>query len=76
MHLELTDEQTEALIRELHSIIQNDRYPLSPRIVALVLPPPPAIERHLEQLGVSPKQKGHAQQVFHKSVQSSVHLAQ
>jgi hypothetical protein len=35
MNLELTDEQTEALIRELHSIIQNDRYPLSPRIVAL-----------------------------------------
>jgi hypothetical protein len=35
MNLELTDEQTEALTRELHSIIQNDRYPLSPRIVAL-----------------------------------------
>jgi hypothetical protein len=35
MHLDLTDDQTEALIRELHSIIQNDRYPLSPRIVAL-----------------------------------------
>jgi hypothetical protein len=27
--------QAEALIRELHSIIQNDRYPFSPRIVAL-----------------------------------------
>jgi hypothetical protein len=35
MNLELNDAQTEALIRELHSIIQNDRYPLSPRIVAL-----------------------------------------
>jgi hypothetical protein len=35
MHLELTDEQTEALIRELSQIVQNDRYPLSPRIVAL-----------------------------------------
>jgi len=34
-HLELTDEQTEALIRELSQIVQNDRYPLSPRIVAL-----------------------------------------
>jgi hypothetical protein len=35
MNLELNDEQAETLVRELHSIIQNDRYPLSPRIVAL-----------------------------------------
>ena len=35
MDLELTDEQTEALIRELSQIIDGDRYPLSPRIVAL-----------------------------------------
>ena len=35
MNLELTDEQTEALIRELSQIIDSDRYPLSPRIVAL-----------------------------------------
>jgi hypothetical protein len=35
MNLELNDVQAEVLIRELHSIIQNDRYPLSPRIVAL-----------------------------------------
>jgi hypothetical protein len=35
MRLELNDIQTEALIRELTQIIQNDRYPLSPRIVAL-----------------------------------------
>jgi hypothetical protein len=35
MHLELTDEQTEALTRELSQIIDRDRYPLSPRIVAL-----------------------------------------
>ena len=35
MNLELSDVQAEVLIRELHSIIQNDRYPLSPRIVAL-----------------------------------------
>jgi hypothetical protein len=34
-NLELNDLQAEVLIRELHSIIQNDRYPLSPRIVAL-----------------------------------------
>src|SRR5215469_15481171 len=35
MHLELTDEQTEALIRVLSRTIDDDRYPLSPRIVAL-----------------------------------------
>jgi hypothetical protein len=35
MHLELTDEQTEALIRELSQIVQNDRYPFSPRIRVL-----------------------------------------
>jgi hypothetical protein len=35
MHLELTDEQTEALIRELCQVVQNARYPLSPRIVSL-----------------------------------------
>jgi hypothetical protein len=35
MNLELNDMQAEVLTRELHSIIQNDRYPLSPRIVAL-----------------------------------------
>jgi len=35
MNLELTDEQTEALIRELSLIIENDRYPLSPRIRVL-----------------------------------------
>ena len=35
MHPELTDEQTEALIRELSLIIDGDRYPLSRRIVVL-----------------------------------------
>jgi hypothetical protein len=35
MDLELNDVQTEALIRELDRIVRNDRYPLSPRIVAL-----------------------------------------
>ena len=34
-HLELTDKQTEALIRELSQTIDGDRYPLSPRIVVL-----------------------------------------
>jgi hypothetical protein len=35
MNLELTDEQTNALIRELSQIIDNDRYPFSPRIRTL-----------------------------------------
>ena len=35
MNLDLNDVQTEALIRELSNIVQNDRYPLSPRIVTL-----------------------------------------
>jgi hypothetical protein len=34
-NLELTEVQKEALIRELSQIVQNDRYPVSPRIVAL-----------------------------------------
>jgi hypothetical protein len=34
MNLE-QDEQTEALLRELSQIIDNDRYPFSPRIVIL-----------------------------------------
>jgi hypothetical protein len=34
-HLELTDEQTEALIRELSLIIEYDRYRLSPHIRVL-----------------------------------------
>ena len=35
MNLELNELQAEVLTRELQGIIQNDRYPLSPRIVAL-----------------------------------------
>ena len=35
MNLELTDEQTEALIRGLRKLIDDDRSPLSPRIVLL-----------------------------------------
>ena len=47
MNLKLTDEQTEALTRELSQIVQNDRYALSPRIVTLkeilgMLQPEPA----------------------------------
>jgi hypothetical protein len=32
MQLDLTDEEAAALLRELNNIIDNDRYPLSPRI--------------------------------------------
>ena len=35
MNLELTDEQTEALLRALSQTIENDRYLLSPRIRTL-----------------------------------------
>ena len=35
MNLDMNDVQTGVLIRELHGIIQSDRDPLSPRIVAL-----------------------------------------
>jgi hypothetical protein len=35
MNLELADEQAAALERELHDIVENDRYPFSPRICTL-----------------------------------------
>ena len=35
MHLDLTDEETAALTRERHEIVENDRYPFSPRIRTL-----------------------------------------
>lgn len=35
MHLDLSDEQAALLERELRHIIDDDRYPLSPRIIAL-----------------------------------------
>ena len=55
MHLDLTEEETAALLRELDSLIDGDRYFLSPRIKTLKairakirpelvrppLPPPP-----------------------------------
>jgi hypothetical protein len=49
MHLELSDEETAALIRELHDIVESDRFPLSPRIRTLQgildkLEPPPVRE--------------------------------
>jgi hypothetical protein len=35
MNLDLTDEEAAALTRELHDIIESDRYPFSPRIQTL-----------------------------------------
>jgi hypothetical protein len=35
MALELTDDETAALTKELHDIVENDRYPFSPRIRTL-----------------------------------------
>jgi hypothetical protein len=32
MTLDLTEEEVAALLRELHEIIESDRYPFSPRI--------------------------------------------
>ena len=47
MNLDLTDEQSEALARLLRSAIDDDRYPLSPRVRTLKeileqLRPPPS----------------------------------
>jgi hypothetical protein len=64
MHLELTDEQTEALIRELSQLIDGVRYPLSPRIVVLkeilgMMRPEPARPAPLPRAGItSPPSKG------------------
>jgi hypothetical protein len=35
MNLDLTDEEIAALTQELHEIVENDRYPFSPRIRTL-----------------------------------------
>jgi hypothetical protein len=35
MNLDLTDQETAALTKELHEIVENDRYPFSPRIRTL-----------------------------------------
>ena len=32
MQLDLTNEEAAALLRELNNVIENDRYPLSPRV--------------------------------------------
>jgi len=35
MHLDLSDEEAVALAQELHDIVENDRYPFSPRVQTL-----------------------------------------
>ena len=35
MNLDLSDEEAAALAQELHDIVENDRYPFSPRIRTL-----------------------------------------
>jgi hypothetical protein len=35
MNLDLSDQETAALTKELHEIVENDRYPFSPRIRTL-----------------------------------------
>ncbi len=35
MNLDLTDEEAAALAQELHDIVENDRYPFSPRVRTL-----------------------------------------
>jgi len=32
MNVDLTDEEAAALAQELHDIVENDRYPFSPRV--------------------------------------------
>jgi hypothetical protein len=34
-HLDLSDDEAAALTQELHDIVENDRYPFSPRIQTL-----------------------------------------
>jgi hypothetical protein len=34
-HLDLSDDEAAALTQELHEIVENDRYPFSPRIRTL-----------------------------------------
>jgi hypothetical protein len=58
-HLDLTDDEAAALIKELRDIVENDRYPFSPRIRTLrailnklrpepVREPLPPPQRHYE----------------------------
>jgi hypothetical protein len=39
MHLDLTDDEAAAITQELHDIVENDRYPFSPRTAHDPAPP-------------------------------------
>jgi hypothetical protein len=64
MYLDLSDEEAAALTQELHEIVENDRYPFSPRIRTLrgilaKLRPEPAARNPLPPLKVyAPPSKG------------------
>ena len=63
MNLELTDEPTEALIQGLRKLIDDDRYPLSPRLAALreilaTLKPEPERQRPVPPRHYEPPSKG------------------
>src|SRR5215471_4752210 len=69
MHLDLTDEEASALRNLLTQTIENDRYPLSPRIQTLrgilakfgpiaPAPPPPARPRTPEEREPSQRPRG------------------
>ena len=53
MNLDLSDNETAALTKELDDITRNDRYPFSPRIrilkAILASDPPVSVHCHLEE---------------------------
>jgi len=65
MNLELTDEETAALIRLLRNAIDDDRYPLSPRVQTLrailgkLRPEPARRAASREPRVYAPSSKGH-----------------
>ena len=63
MHLELNDEQTEVLIRELAQLIDNDRYFLGPRVRVLKeilgkLRPEPSATSRCPRYGITSRRRG------------------
>jgi hypothetical protein len=63
MNLELTDEQAEVLIQGLRKLIDDDRYPLSPRLAVLreilaTLKPEPERQRPVPPRHYEPPSNG------------------
>ena len=63
MQLDLTDEQTTTLLRELDRIIDGDRYPFSPRMRTLkeiraIMRPEPAREERSAAVCYEPPRAG------------------